>query len=1124
MRKSFTFLASIFVLTLCLSLNALAQRTTGDIQGTVTDANGAVVPGASVTVTGRDVGLTRTVSTDNEGIYRVLQLPSGHYSVSIAAISGLATQSNDVQVSINNAAVLDFTMSASASAVVNVTAEGNVIDPTETKEQTTFSQRQIEALPKGTGFSSLLKNSVAVRNEPLAGGFIVNGATGPENSFLIDGQETQNYYNGLLASNQDIPYQSVQEIQAKTSGFEAEFGGATGGVISAVTKSGSDTYHAEFGMQFNTQKLDAGPRPVTAFNSTTVPGTGQSVATTGQYIEQFPQARDSGLSEYPSIQLSGPIIKRHLWFYLDHNPRIVTTTRTTNYVQGFGNFRVPRVLSPTLLALGATDSQTVTQRTNYNYSFAKLDASLFKTIRLTSSFTWNPIVNKHPLLGGTFANGSPGTANLGGTTYQGADLAKFQGGRQNSSNFRSEGIWTPTSNIVVDVRYSHGFQNEKISAYGIADDPRINCTFVPAAYVAQAGCAQGFSNVGSNDKTGKNISLRNSWNAEATYLFNGLGHHELKGGFSRDSLLNDISTGSVFPVGQGRAYLYYGQGLTGIDCNFTYVQWSADCPAGSNLYPLPTLAPGVTVIGSGVNYQFGSSGTATDIAKAIFVQDKWQPTSRLTFNLGVRLENEQIPAFNANRIDLRWGWGAKIAPRIGVAYALTKDGKTKISGLYGKFFDRMKFALPQGSFGGQFYHVSYFYITSDHPQYSYYTVANLHGSYTFPNGGQCPITPTGENSYRCDQDYRIASNIPNSDPLTNGAVDPNIKPYEQREITIEFQREIVRDTNLSVRYLHRNLVHVIEDAGIPTSSGEAYVIGNPGEGLAASIPKALGYNQVAVPQRIYNAVQAEVDTRFVRNFSLNVNYTWSRLWGNYSGLANPDELTGTGTPRLDPNVSRGFDEPWVGFTAAGHPDNGLLPLDRTHVIKASGTYEYGWRNNKTNATDLSFFYTIESGTPRTTYVTIIGIPIPETTRNDLGRTPMFSQLDLNLTHKIKFGSDNKYAIALDFNVLNALNQDIPLAFQQNKSSSWMNLTEFSITPSGNKVTATNILTSSGVLTQYAAAEAVVCANPSAPGVCGNPALGVAPIQGVNVARSLSFGQPIAWQDPRSVRFGLRFMF
>jgi hypothetical protein len=1113
MRKSFTFLASILAVLLCFSFAAFAQRTTGDIQGTVTDPNGAVVPGASVTITGKDVGYTRTVQTDDSGVYRIVQIPPGNYTMTVAATSGFAAQTKEnVIIASNNTQTGNFTLSPSSQGViVDVTGDSAIIDTTETGGKSTITSKQIDDLPKGTGFTSLLKNTVAVRPEPLGGQYTINGATGPENSFLIDGQETQNYKNGLLNTNNDIPYQAVQEIQVKQSGFDAEFGGATGGVVQAITKSGSNDFHGEFGIQFDSAKLDAGPRPVPSLTNSTDVNSAPSISTTGQSFEHYPQTRDGGLSTYPTASLGGSIIKNRLWFFGIHSPRIVQTTRTTNYVQGFGATRKPRVLSPAIIAAGGTTSQTVTEKTTYNYSSFRLDAAPFQSLRLNSSYTWNPIVDESPLLGGSFVNGSPPTATLGGTFYQGADLAALQGGRQNSNNFRAEGIWTPTSKLVANVRFTRGFQNQKLGSYGIAGEPRFICQSVPSAYVAQAGCAQGFSNIGSNDKITRDVSLRQTWDATLTYLFNGFGHHELKGGYQRSSILNDVSTGSVLNAGgYGRAYLYYGQGLSGIDCHFVYVQWKAQCPAGGGLYPVPTLPPGVTVIGSGVNYQFGASGRATDTANSIFIQDKWQPTRRLTLNLGVRMENEAIPAFNDTHIDLKWGWGDKIAPRLGASYDLTGDGKTKVAFQYGKFYDRMKFSLPQGSFGGQFYHVSYFYITSDHPNFSYYSPANLHGTYNWPAGGTCPITPSSPNGYVCDQDYRIASNIPGADVYTNGAVDPDVKPYQQTEYSAEFQREIFRSTVLTARYLHRQLDHVIEDAGIPTDAGEAYVIGNPGEGLAAKVLKDLGYTNVAKPERIYNALQVEMDTRFFKGLSLNLNYTLSRLKGNYSGLANPDELNASGGPRLDPNVSRGFDEPWVGFTAAGGPDNGVLPLDRTHVFKASGAYTFDWWNSKVNATDLGFFYTIESGTPRTTFINAFGIPIPETKRGDLGRTPVFSQTDLNLSHRVKFGRENRFTLAFDVNVINLWNQNTELAYNQNKTSAYWALSETDVAGATDIVSATNILTTRGVLADYAATEPLICANAS---ICGT-----------GVARNLMFGQPIAWQAPRFVRFGFRLFF
>jgi len=246
-----------------------------------------------------------------------------------------------------------------------------------------------------------------------------------------------------------------------------------------------------------------------------------------------------------------------------------------------------------------------------------------------------------------------------------------------------------------------------------------------------------------------------------------------------------------------------------------------------------------------------------------------------------------------------------------------------------------------------------------------------------------------------------------------------------------------------------------------------------------------------------------MDSRFVKNFNLNLNYTLSRLKGNYSGLANADEVNANGGGRTDPNVSRGFDEPWVGFAANGQPDNGVLPLDRTHVFKASGTYSFDWMGSKMHNTDLSFFTTAQSGTPRTTFVNIFGIPIPETKRGDLGRTPLFTQTDLSLTHRIRFGNDNRFAVAFDFNVINVFNESNPLYLDQNKSSGYFALAESDVAASGTTVDATNILTASGVLTQYAAAETAF---------------------GLGFARNQGFQLPVTFQEPRAVRFGFRFSF
>ncbi len=1093
MKKNIVFLFSISLIVFCMSINLFAQQTAGEIQGTVKDPNNAVVPNATVTISGVNIGFNRTLTTDDQGFYRARQVPPGIYNVSVGSVAGFTEQNKEnVQVVIGNPTTVDFAVAVAAvgGAVVNVQIGESVVgvDSTETKSQTNITAREIDVLPKGTGFTSLLKTATAVRPEPLSGQFSINGSTGPENSFIVDGQETQNYKSGLLNTNNDIPYQALQEIQVKTSGFEAEYGGATGGVINGVTKSGSNQLHGEFGAQFAVPKFNAGPRPIQSVQL--LSGFGASE----QALEYFPQARDQGTNFFPTALLSGPIIKNKLWFFGIHSPRIVNTTRTTNFVTT--GFTAPRTTKETL---------TSSQKTTFEFSQFKLDASPFNSLRLSSSYTWNPIVNQGGLLGsrdaglGSFSLGSVPSATLDGIPYRGSEYEDRQGGRQNSNNIRFEGVYTPSSKLVLLGRYTRGFQNEKLGSYGVSSAPDIICRVVPTASTGNAGCLQGDRFGGANSVTVKDVSVRTTIDANASYLVsNLLGRHEFKGGYQNSKIFNDVLSGNIGP---GRTYLYYGRNT--LDPSNVYVQWTINPYPGTpgGVYPAPTLPAGVSVVGTGVTYQFGRSGSATNTANSFYIQDKWQPTERLTFNLGLRTEQEDIPAFNQNAINLKFKYADKLAPRIGVAYALTGDGKTKISAFYGRFFDRLKFELPQGSFGGNFYHVSYFYVTSDKPGYQNYTVPSLRGNYQFPAGGTCPIS--SGTAFVCDQDYRIASNIEGANVLTNGAVDPNVKPYRQSEATVEFQREVMRSSVFTARVLYRNLDQAIEDAGIPTDAGEAYVIGNPGQGLAASVYKQLGYNIAPRPKRNYKAMQLEYNTRFMRNLNLNLNYTLSRLYGNYSGLAGPDELTAAGGSRNSPNVLRDFDEPWVGFTASGQQSIGILPLDRTHVVKASGGYTFDWRRSNANSTDLGFFTTIESGTPVTTFVNIFGIPIPETKRGDLGRTPRFSQTDLNLTHRYRFGRDARFAVAFDINVLNVFNENHALAFDQNKSSGYFALDTNDVIQGGSYADVTNFLTSNGVLSEYGAAETAF---------------------GTAAARNIGFNKPIAFQAERSVRFGFRFLF
>jgi hypothetical protein len=1086
MKKSITFLFSI-LFVLCISANVLAQETTGEIQGTVKDPSGAVVPNASITIRGVDVGFNRTVQTDAEGFYRARQIPPGVYNLEVGAVSGFRAQTRErILVTIGNAATVDFTLSTTeVTGQVDILAtDSNVaVDPTETKVQENITAREIDNLPKGTTFSSLLRTTASTRSEPLSGQFQINGGSGSENSFIIDGQSVENFRTGVLDANNDVPYQFVQEVQVKSSGFEAEFGGATGGVVSVVTKSGTNDWRGEFGMQFVTSKLNASPRPVLS-NGLTVAGT------TGQFVEYFGQRKDRTTNTFPIASFGGPIIKDKFWFYGIYAPQYFLSTRDTTYVSGYPT-------SPAAGTSGRTVSDVITTRAKQvnEYAFIKLDANPTNTIRLSSSFTWNPIIQDGLHLGGTTVVGAVPAPNFGGNigVLRGSDWAEQRGGRQNANNFRVEGVWTPNSKLVSTMRYARGFLNEKPNSYGIPNIPRVRCRQLVASSgitLAQTGfngCGStGFQNVTTNFQIVRDVSIRNTVDADVSYLIsNFAGRHEFKGGYQWNKISNDVEQGYA---DLGVIDVYYGR-TTSFPLCFGFAQ----APAG--------LVPSPGVAGVGCMQRFGTKGKASNRNQALYIQDKWQPTDRLTLNLGLRAESEDLPAFNGQTTNLKFGWGEKLAPRIGAAFDLTGDGKTKISAFYGWFYDRLKFELPRGSFGGDFFRVDFFEIPAGSPlNFNTFNVARIRGTWNDPIGGGCPINQAGS-TIRCQFDFRVPSNLPTLQlaqgaPLQPGAVDPDLKPFRQSEITVEFQRELMRSSVLTARYLYRNVDSAVEDAGFLTPTGsEFYIISNPGEGLHAQRARELGFERLAKPQRRYDALQLEYDSRFISNFQFNVNYTFSRLYGNYSGLASSDE-----DGRLSPGVNRFFDLPYLGFTASGQPDNGRLATDRPHVFKASGTYDFDWFGSKVNSTALTLFTQIQSGTPITTFSYIYHTPLVETRRGDLGRTETFTQTDMNLTHRYRFGRDNRFTLAFDLNVLNLLNEHNILAVDNDRTSAYYGLSEFEIAPTFRE--AVNILTSRGVIQQL---NQSIAADP-----------------GFNLNQSYKL--PSLFQGPRSVRFGFRFLF
>ncbi|HSK70766.1 MAG TPA: TonB-dependent receptor, partial [Pyrinomonadaceae bacterium] len=1006
MKKKFKFLTLLLSLIFCLSAAAFGQETTGNIEGTVKDPTGAVVPNVTLTITnasrsttgttttGTSTGFRRTVSTNGEGFFRVLQVPPGVYDVVTAASSGFGeARYENVSVAIGQTTQLSIEVAPGGNvSTVDVTvSDAPPVDTTNSSVQTTINAQKIELLPKGTGFTGLLRTVPGTRPESRSGGFSVDGASGGENVFVIDGQEVTNYRTGTLNETYNIPTQLVQEVQVKSSGFEAAYGGATGGVISVVTRGGSNEFHGEFGMQFDTPQFSGNSRPLlTRLQAGSVAGN-----TFTQKAVTFDPQKAEGVNFFPTANLSGPIIKDRVWFYTSYTPQIFNTEVETQYF----------TQTPNTTNLVFSTTERYSRKRTYEYAFARLDANPFNNLRLTGTFLWNPVVDQGSIPASSFTNvgssaisiGNVPTANFGGTigTLRGNQYTSQQGGRQNSNLVTFAGVYTPTSNLVIDGRYNRGFLNEKLGNYFIPTTVQIFSCGSTGATHPVFPC----QTTPANSITVKDVSVRESYEFSAAYIFNAGGRHELKGGYQRYSIFNDVQSGNN---AIGRISFAFGT-------------------------PISSLQPGVTdtpgAIGSASFRRTGTNGQGSNLSQGIFIQDKYQPFSRLTLNLGVRIEKEDLPSFNEFPSAVNFDWGDKIAPRLGFAYDIAGDGKTKIFASYGRFFDRVKFALPRGLFGGDIFLEDYFELFPG-DTYLSFNINNIVGNFTGPS--VCPSTgfiTSGVRS-RCQRNLRVNANEPGASPYLFGAVDPNLKPFRQTEFTVGAERQLSRDYVFRVRYTFKNVDEAVEDAGIVNAQGsEAYIIGNPGRGMHLETLQALGYEKSTRPQRRYDGLEFVVEKRLSKNWYFNANYTYSRLFGNYTGLASSDEphlVEG----RLAPGVSRAFDLPFIGFTAEGEPDNGPLPTDRPHVFNVYGAYIFDWMGSRTNSTEISAFQTVTSGTPQTTSIYGQSSVTPQIflRRNDLGRTPTFSQTDLNVTHRYRFGRDDRFTIAADLNFLNLWDQ------------------------------------------------------------------------------------------------------
>src|ERR1044071_2195736 len=318
-RKMTPYVTGLFVLLTSLtflsaSIFAQSQATTGDIEGRVLDPAGAVIPGVTVTATNQATGFEKSVTTDDDGNYRIILLPPGSYDVKTSAPSGFrATNFTNVTVTVGGKTPLEISMALAGTenVIVDVTTEAPIVETARTSVSTTINERAIQNLPvNGRNYLDFATLTPGVIRDPTRQGDLsVGGQKGTLNSLQVDGVDNNNTFFGQAFGRTGVrpPYQfseeSVQEFQVNQNGFSSEFGRSGGAVINVVTKSGTNEFHGGLFEFFRDEALNAN----TTANKTSQAQRGVPNIRTSQQINQF------------GGRLGGPIVKNRAFFFFTYD-------------------------------------------------------------------------------------------------------------------------------------------------------------------------------------------------------------------------------------------------------------------------------------------------------------------------------------------------------------------------------------------------------------------------------------------------------------------------------------------------------------------------------------------------------------------------------------------------------------------------------------------------------------------------------------------------------------------------------------------------------------------------------------------------------------------------------------
>ncbi|MBD0371856.1 MAG: TonB-dependent receptor [Pyrinomonadaceae bacterium] len=1000
---------ALSITTLSISTARAQTSTTGTIEGTVQDINGAAVPGVTVTVTSPNLITPQTATTGDDGRYRVLNLPPGRYTVTVAASQGFAEfKQENVEVNLSRTSSVEVRLQpAGASASLTVTdTSGAAVDVASNTTGTNVSTEQFSNFPTQRTVQSIYTIApTAVRSGIRDGSGrevdpSVGGASGPENNYILDGINTTDPAFGGSGAN--LPFEFIQEVEIKTGAFGAEYGRATGGIFNVITKSGGNEIRGDAFGYFTTKGL---------------------VRETKNF--PFTGSAPNGFSEVDAgFDIGGPIKKDKIWFFGAFNPQ----------------FRKNFYLSQTL-------RQPLENRVKTPFYAGKITWALNQR----NVFTFSTF-GDYTTIEGFQANN--GTNNpLTNASGFGANVNQSFYGRQETggSNYAFRLNSTITPNMIGEFSFGLHLQRNNVipaegqdvpstidnfalvnngavlpvtstNIFGAAGTGNIDFVYAPGSSLARNYIRAGFDLFPTQD--------RNRWEAAAR-LQNIWGKHTFKYGFEFNRNIYRIAqriTGPTrtYPDPNNLSATQGGDPTINTVNGMRITNNFGVCAVQGNTLVCPTAnltnlalaliagggAPGgITnaVLNTGVSsaalsaapfllrvttrvrsIELNAPNTYTDV-ESFYFQDDYKISRNVQINAGLRWDYQQAAgsAGQGTQSYLKLNsFMDNLQPRLGLIYDFTGRGKGKLFMNYARYVETplpLDVNVRAGSQGTQ-------------------TDKNFNVNTLNAPAGATVVAALGN--------FGAAAT----------PIDPDLKPQTVNEATAGIEYEIVKDLALSARGIYRAQGSVIEDGSF--DNGTTYFLFNPGESTTEQLARTQFGAGFGRARRYYRALEFSATKRFSNNYQFIASYVFSSLIGNYEGIFRNDN------GQADPNITSLFD-----LVSLLDNTYGRLPNDRPHVFKFDGSYQTPFRllvggsfraqsgiPFNQGIPDPSGSYTANNeglAVPRGTAIN------PITGRN---RTPTIYNLDLNAYYPIKLGENRQLRFQVDwFNVFNsqrAITQDI----------------------------------------------------------------------------------------------------